>query len=182
MDMQAAPTISLGDGIRLRAFRATDSKRLSRLASEASVLRGTLGLPNPYHPTAALEWIEGQAQRFADGIEVVFAIAKGQQLIGSVGLTLEREHQRCEIGYWLGRDFRGRGYATRAVQAACDFAHLELHLNRIYALCFRFNVDSQALLARLGFKREGVLRKHVVKDGRSEDVISFAHLAVAVAP
>ncbi len=176
MRQHAAPTLELGAGIRLRAFRETDAKRLARLAGEASVLRGTLGLPDPYLESTACAWIAGQAQRFADGIEVVFALAKGQQLIGSVGLTLEREHQRCEVGYWLGKDFRGRGYASRAVQAACEFAHQELRLRRVYALCFRFNTDSQALLLRLGFKREGVLRQHVVKDGRSHDVVSFGHL------
>lgn len=163
-------------GLSLRAFQIRDANRLARLAGVDSVVRFTLGIPLPYSVSAAREWIAGLAERHASGVELIFALSLDQALIGSVGLTLELEHRRAEIGYWLGEGYRGRGYARAAVECVCQYAFATLALRRVYALCFPENVTSHRLLEAAGFEREGLLRQHIVKETQSGDVICFARV------
>ena len=164
-------------GFCLRAFAAADAPRLAKLAGVTSVVRYTLGIPLPYSVDAAAEWIAGLDARFSDGIELIYALSLRGHLVGSIGLTFEHEHQRAEIGYWLGEPYRGRGLTRAAVQALCDQIFITRNVTRIYGLCFPENIASHAVLRSAGFRREGKLRAHVVKDGRAEDVVVFGRTA-----
>ena len=172
---QALPTIRIRSvpGFCLRAFAATDARRLAKLAGVSSVVRYTLGIPLPYSVEAAAEWIAGLDARFVDGIELIYALSVRGNLVGSIGLSFEPEHARAEIGYWLGEPYRGRGLMRAAVKGLCEHVFAVRQINRIYGLCFPENVASHAVLRGAGFRREGKLRAHVVKDGRAEDVVVF---------
>jgi [ribosomal protein S5]-alanine N-acetyltransferase len=160
-------------GLRLRAFQASDAERLARIAGVPSVVQFTLGIPLPYDVAAAKDWIGGLRERNATGLEWIVAICWHGHLIGSVGLTIEAEHRRAELGYWLGEDYRGRGFARAAIVRSVEIAFAELGLRRIYALCFPENAASQHLLRKLGFRKEGRLRGHIVKDDVTKDAILF---------
>jgi [ribosomal protein S5]-alanine N-acetyltransferase len=170
--MQSSATAT--PGLRLRAFAQSDAKRLARIAGVESVVRFTLGIPLPYTETAALEWIDGLIERNAQGMEWISAISWHGRLVGSVGLTIESEHRRAEIGYWLGEDYRGRGFAQAAVAQTCRIAFDQLGLHRLYGLCFLDNIASQQLLLKLGFRKEGRLRGHIVKDDVTKDALLYA--------
>jgi [ribosomal protein S5]-alanine N-acetyltransferase len=161
----------------LRPFALDDAPRLAKLAGVTSVVRYTLGIPLPYSVEAASAWIAGLDERVESGIEVIYALSLRQKLVGSIGLTLELEHRRAEIGYWVGEPYRGKGLASAAVAVLSHFGFEELRLTRIYGLCFPENIASQTVLRRAGFKREGRLRAHIVKDARAEDVICFGRTA-----
>ncbi len=171
----AIPTIRIANfpGFCLRAFHMKDAQRLAKLAGVSSVVRYTLGIPLPYSVDAAREWISGLDARFESGIELIYALSLRGHLVGSIGLTLEPEHQRAEIGYWLGEPYRGRGLTRIAVAALCDAVFTSHNLTRIYGLCFPENIASHALLRAAGFRREGKLRSHIVKDGRALDALVF---------
>ncbi len=172
---QPLPMILIGGtpGFCLRPFAAADATRLAKLAGVTSVVRYTLGIPLPYSVDASAAWIAGLDARFSEGVELIYALSLRGHLVGSIGLTFEPEHQRAEIGYWLGEPYRGRGLTCTAVKALCDHVFKECQVNRIYGLCFPENIASHAVLRGAGFRREGKLRAHVVKDGRSEDVVVF---------
>ena len=176
--LSPAPIIRIRDfpGLRLRPFAAADAVRLAKLAGVASVVRYTLGIPLPYSIEAAAEWIAGLELRFSDGIELIFALSLRGHLVGSIGLIFEPEHQRAEIGYWLGEAYRGRGLTRAAVKAACEHVFTNRNVTRVYGLCFPENTASHSVLRGAGFRREGKLRSHVVKDGRAEDVIVFGRI------
>ncbi len=171
----SVPIIRIRDfpGLCLRPFATADAARLAKLAGVTSVVRYTLGIPLPYSIEAAAEWIAGLEGRFSDGIELIFALSLRGHLVGSIGLIFEPEHQRAEIGYWLGEPYRGRGFTRASVQAACEHVFNDRNVTRVYGLCFPENVASHAVLRGAGFRREGKLRAHVVKDGRAEDVVVF---------
>ena len=165
-------------GFCLRPFTAADAPRLAKLAGVTSVVRYTLGIPLPYSVEAAAEWIAGLDARFEDGIELIYALSLRGHLVGSIGLIFEPEHQRAEIGYWLGERYRGRGLMRAAVQTVCDHIFISHNINRVYGLCFSENSASHAVLRGAGFRREGTLRSHIVKDGRAEDVVVFGRTAL----
>ena len=53
------------------------------------------------------------------------------EVAGSIGLVLKPEHDKAEIGYWIGVPYWGRGYATEAARAMIDYGFRECKLNRI---------------------------------------------------
>ena len=80
--------------------------------------------------------------------------------------------ERGEIGYELVAEARGRGAATRGVGLLVGWAFRELRMRRIQALVHPANLASMAVLERLGFEREGLLRSY--RPGDDGDRIMFA--------
>jgi len=63
------------------------------------------------------------------------------------------------IGYWLGKDYQGKGIMTKAVAAFIDYGFNELNLNKIDIRTAFENIKSQMIPKRLNFKQEGHLRQ-----------------------
>lgn len=60
---------------------------------------------------------------------------------------------RAEIGWRLARDCWGSGYATEAARGAADWAFANLSDDDVWAITWRGNVRSQAVMERLGMRR-----------------------------
>ena len=153
--------------LTLRRFTAADAPDVQRLAGTREVALNTLRIPYPYPAGAAEAWI---ARQQADESEMVFAIEHEGRLIGAIGLVLEREHDRAELGYWIGVPFWGRGFATEAAAAVVRHGFENQELNRIYAQVFSRNPASSRVLQKIGMRHEGTLRQHVRKWGELVDL------------
>jgi RimJ/RimL family protein N-acetyltransferase len=84
-----------------------------------------------------------------------------------------------EVGYWLLRDARGRGFATRSVRAATEHAFAN-GIVRVEAHVRLGNRASERVLERLGFEREGVKRKLLRHEGERVDATLFSLVATDV--
>jgi RimJ/RimL family protein N-acetyltransferase len=80
-----------------------------------------------------------------------------------------------EIGYWLLPRARGRGIATKVARALAEHA-FTLGLHRVAAYVEVGNVQSERVLERAGFTREGVIRSMPKSDGRRIDKTIFSLL------
>jgi len=112
----------------------------------------------------------------ADGKACRMAIVKSDssELIGAMGLEIEREHARAELGYWIGVPYWGQGFATEAGLAMLRHGFESHQLNRIMGHCFAGNLASARVLQKLGMKLEGRLTQHVCKWGQFVDVELYA--------
>lgn len=77
---------------------------------------------------------------------------------------------RIEVGYWLYATARGRGVATRVTRALALHAFSQGVL-RVEAIVRVGNADSERVLERAGFTREGVLRGFFPLHGGSDGTI-----------
>jgi RimJ/RimL family protein N-acetyltransferase len=94
-----------------------------------------------------------------------------------VGLReIDAEHSQAEMGFWIGVQSWGKGYATEAARRVVRYAFEELKLNRVYAHHMVRNPASGRVLEKVGLKREGLLRQRVRKWGVFEDVVLLAIL------
>jgi len=105
-----------------------------------------------------------------------FAIEDDGQAVGGIGLIPGTDVDRvsAEVGYWLGRAVWGRGLATRAVRSLTAWTFATFDVTRLFATPFSFNPASARVLEKAGWRREGVLRNAVVKEGRVADLLVYA--------
>jgi RimJ/RimL family protein N-acetyltransferase len=122
------------------------------------------------------EVLEMNRAWWANGTGATYAICDADdRCIGHIWVNL-REARRGSVGYWLLRDARGRGLATRSVRLICDWAFRVLGLARLQLLTEPSNDASQRVAERAGSRREGVLRSNGEVDGRRVDHVVFSLL------
>jgi RimJ/RimL family protein N-acetyltransferase len=155
----------------LRPFAPADAMALQRQVSDRDVAATTFSIPHPYPDGGAFTWIEKQAQETARGESIVFAVtAVPHGLVGAVGLHhIEAAHAKAELGYWVGKSHWRQGYATEAAEAVVRYGFEQLHLERIHARFMTHNPASGRVLEKLGFMREGILRRELFRFGEFID-------------
>lgn len=154
--------------LKLRPYREADIPDLVRLAGAREVAATTLRIAHPYTEQHAKEFL----RMAEDDDKAWFAITLSDsgQFCGGVGLRIEPEHSRAEVGYWVGVPFWGNGYATEAAQAAVRYGFEDLRLRRISAAVSKGNAASEKILQKLGMRHEGCMREHQCKWGKFMDV------------
>ncbi len=156
----------------LRPFTLADAPVVQELAGNKAIAAMTLNIPHPYPNGLAEKWISTHAPRFRDGRGAIYAITllENRQLIGSIGLVAVPDHQRAELGYWLGQPYWNWGYTTEAARELLRYGFTELELNRIYASHYGRNPASGRVMQKIGMQYEGTLRQHIAKWGQFEDM------------
>lgn len=126
----------------------------------------------------AVELITRQATRFERREAMRWGIAQHEDdtVIGTVGYVFEAEHAKAGLGYDLARPYWRRGVMSEALAVVVNYGFRGLRLHRIQALVMPGNEPSARLLAKLGFKEEGLLRDYVFLKGRFQDLICYALL------
>jgi RimJ/RimL family protein N-acetyltransferase len=163
----------------LRPWRDGDLAGLVVACQDREISRWTR-VPWPYGERDARAFLLARYDAVHSGILAPFAIvdiADPARLLGSVSLMrLDWEHRRAEVGYWLARDARGQGHATRAVQLICEWGFDALALERIELHAATGNAASQRVAERAGFTREAVLRSYLRATYERQDMVAFGLL------
>lgn len=137
-----------------------------------------MNIPHPYKDGVAEEWIRGLKSAFQDGKAITLAIELREDgsLVGAIGLRIDCRFNTAELGYWVGRPFWNRGYATEAAIAVLAFGFDELQLNRIHAAHLARNPSSGRVMEKSGMLLEGTARQGAIKWGKYEDLVSYGLL------
>ena len=131
-------------------------------------------------PEASVRYAEACVSDWDGGRAVRFAIRDRQsrELLGVVGLdSCVHLHRSCELGYWLKREATGRGIMTEAARACVDFAFARMAVHRIRCAAATDNSASLRVIARLGFRFEGIARQAELVGSRWLDHAIFARLS-----
>jgi len=135
----------------LRPQTAADIPSLVSLLNDFEVAKNLARVPHPYTEDHARSFLVRGAEERAKGIAYPFAmIAKSDgTLIGGCGLHL-KDDGVFELGYWIGRPFWGRGYASEGARRLAAFAFYDLKAARLSAGWFHGNPASGRVLEKLG--------------------------------
>ena len=135
----------------LRAPRLEDAKTVATLANDRRIAENTARIPHPYKLADAESFIGGANQ---NGGEAVFVITlRDETIIGACGLMPQ---PAGELGYWLGVEHWGKGYATEALHAVIDYAFADLGQESLQAGARVTNPASRRVLEKCGFQWTGV--------------------------
>lgn len=162
----------------LRSFELLDAQRVRKLAGDKAIADTTLNIPHPYKDGMAEEWILTHQPKFEAGKFVNFAIILKsiQKLIGSIGLIIDKRFNRGELGYWIGKEYWNQGYCTEAARAVLEYGFRQLDLHKITSSHFVRNPSSGKVMRKIGMKKEGVRKEHVIKWDKYEDIVIYAIL------
>jgi RimJ/RimL family protein N-acetyltransferase len=167
-----------GAQVRLAALTSDDVPTIVRWHQDPTFLR--LLDARPAKPRTEPEFTEWLAEQNKSHDAFVFAIRSldHDDLLGYIELeSILWTHGVGWVSYCIGdATQRGQGYGTEALQLALQFAFHELNLHRLQATIFNYNQPSIALLAKLGFQREGTYREFLQRDGRRHDMYLYGLL------
>lgn len=177
------PIPPLDDGVvALRGFDDDDVSSVVSACQDPEIPRWTV-VPSPYTARDARAWIETHDLLRITGTAVPMAIVDSatRVLAGSIGVhDIDWRSQKGEVGYWVVRELRGLGTATRALRLLSRWALRDLGLARLELVADVRNEASQRVANSAGFVREGVLRSaRVIKDERC-DMVLFSLIAADV--
>ena len=150
----------------LRPFERADASEFARLAGDWAVASMTSDIPHPLSEMQARAWL-----RPGRG-EVRFAMELRGQLIGGTGFY-RRHSGAAEVGFWLGRSWWGRGYATEATSAAMSYGVRSLRIPGYTSSHFVDNPASGNVLRKLGFEPVG--RGNIISTARGHDVEALTY-------
>ena len=112
------------------------------------------------------------------GFQFCVALKKNDKLIGSVGYevpTITPVGKVCErIGWLIRSEYQNKGYVTEAIQRVLEFAFLQDNCIRVATACFKENIPTQKVMAKLGFRKEAEKLKAMWLDGEMRDRLEFA--------
>jgi ribosomal-protein-alanine N-acetyltransferase len=162
----------------LRPFSLEDGPRVMYLAGEREIAMNTGTIPHPYEQGMAEEWISPHQELFEKREAVIFAIClrKTEELIGAIGIEVNRDHDCGELGYWVGKPYWNQGYCTEAARIAIEYAFCALELNRIGAIHFTRNPASGRVMQKIGMRYEGERRQAMKRWGEYVDIACYGLL------
>lgn len=158
----------------LRPFREDDLAALVKHANDPSVAANlTDAFPHPYTEEVGRAFL-AEAMK-SSPLRRCIDIAG--EACGAIGLHPKPDlwRRNMELGYWLGKEHRGKGIMTEAIKQMVPLGFETFpDVDRIYATPFGSNVASQKALEKAGFKLEAKLEGTLIKMGRKEDEWIYA--------
>lgn len=180
-------TVSLeAAGLRLRPLRLRDRAEWRRLRQANAEWLGrweaTTPPGAPSRPVSFGQYVRESRRLARQEQALTFAVEVAGRIVGQVSVSSITfgALRGASIGYWVSQHVAGRGITPRAVAIAGDHCFTELGLHRLEINIRPENTPSLRVVAKLGFREEGVRRRFLHIDGDWRDHRSFALLAEEV--
>ena len=142
--------------LRMRWFREEDHEQFCKISSDPEVMR-FLGDGKPMNPMEVwrqMATFMGHWYFRGYGIWAVEEKSTGN-LVGRIGFMNPAGWPGFELGWTLGREFWGRGFATEGARRALEYAFTDMDRNHVISLIAPDNLASIKVAERLGEKVEG---------------------------
>jgi len=166
-----------GEAVRLAQLSDRDAEQIA--SWYGNVEFGRMFSSNAVMPRNAAKVVEQIAAWEKSPIQFMFAVRRliGGMLVGFCGYDEVSWRNRAGwLAVALDPAHWGKGYGREAVRLVLDYGFEELGLHRAQLTVFSYNERAITLYESLGFKREGVFRQQVYRDGQYFDMILFGLL------
>jgi len=167
----------IGKKIILRRVEKEDLERIAEWRNTPEINKYFFNL-FPICKSNQERWFE-QLINSSDRILFIIEDKKNKKPIGTAGLqNIDFKNQNAEYGNILigELEYRGKGYAVDATTTLLKFSFEEMNLERIYIYVLEFNSRSIKPSEKIGFHKEGILRRAFFTQGKFVDIILMAIL------
>lgn len=166
-----------GKKVRFRAIEEHDLPSLAEWLNDPELGSLVVGAGFPVSMAQQKAWFARQSDQSTTQRWIV-ETHEGQ-VIGLTGLwDIDWRNRHALTALKLGsKDTRGKGYGSDAILAVMSYAFLQLGLERLWGEILPYNIGSyKAYVDHCGWKVEGILRRHVYRDGKYWDLVRVAAL------
>lgn len=150
----------------LRPLVLADAPSIAKHINDEDVLKNLRDyIPNPYNKADALDFIKLRSA--PDNTEYANAIVVDGKAVGVIGLKAMSDVNRktAELGYWLGKEYWGKGIMTAAVEQFTEQSWQRTEFVKIFATIFESNPASGRVLTKAGFTYEATTHYSIYKNG-----------------
>lgn len=152
--------------VRARIFEENDIEDRVNWINDPSI-NATMYFDLPASIDKTKEWYynKNNSQR----IDFVFE-TEDREIIAMGGYThIDKERRNAEFYIMVKPNLHGRGIGMKTSIWLFNYAFLVLHLNKIYLYTNSDNISAYAIYEKGGFKLEGILRQHNIKNNKLVD-------------
>jgi len=132
--------------IKLRKFELEDAQKIAELVRDEAVSKWTSNIPFPYSELDAIDWIRRTS---SDSSRHPFAVELNGELVACVSYW-PYESSAIEVGFWVGKDFWGKGVCTIALKLLLSSNYFPAEKD-VFARIMANNAGPRRVLEKCGF-------------------------------
>lgn len=147
--MNNVPAFFQTEEVILREINENDAENIVRWRGDPNVYRY---FKTPHRITLAehLHWFTYSYSMNSDRRDFMVLSHSGEPL-GTVGVRWNAEEKAAEVSYLIAPEFRGHGWASKALRALCSFAGQQWSVDVFVACVHQENIPSQRFIESQGF-------------------------------
>lgn len=143
--------------LRLRMWLPADREPFAKLNADPRVMEYLGGVLSRAESDAAVDRIEDHFEKHGFG-HFAIELRETGAFIGAIGpamVAFEAHFTPCvEIGWRLGFEYWGRGFATEAARAVLQYCDETLHLREVVAFTVPANFRSRRVMEKVGMTHD----------------------------
>ena len=169
--MTGGNTMYTGEKVKLRAYKKEDIVLAQQYLNDAETKRLlSPGVPYPFTLEEETKWFE-KISANNDNYSFAVETLEESKYIGGCGVNgLDWKNSIATVGIFIGdKNYWGKGYGTDAMKVLLKFIFEQMNINKVKLFVYSFNERAVKSYEKSGFKREGVLRQEMFRDGKYND-------------
>ncbi|OSZ82282.1 hypothetical protein CAP35_03165 [Chitinophagaceae bacterium IBVUCB1] len=166
-------SILIDNDLLLRSYQAEDAAELFRAvdASRQHLRPWLLWVDQTTKPDHSLLFIQASLQQQHNQEALALGIFHKQRIVGGIGMHhWDRTLQKAQLGYWVSKDYEGKGIVSACLERFIDFLFDKVGLNKLEIHFVVSNQRSARIAERHGFKTEGIIRDSYLMNGIFTDL------------
>jgi ribosomal-protein-serine acetyltransferase len=167
-------SIIVDNNILLRTYQAEDANELfNAVNGSRKHLHPWLNwVDNTTKVEHSVQFIKQSLHQLHTQEALALGIFYNDKIIGGMGMHhWEQSTRRAQIGYWICKEYEGKGIINQCLLRFVDFLFAKIGLNKIEIHFVPSNKRSARVAERIGARVEGVIRQSVMRNGALEDIV-----------
>lgn len=163
------------ENITLRAIEENDLELLKDMINDPEIENMMTGFSFPVSTSEHKKWFNMLSNEHNKLRLIIDTEEYGT--IGMIMLSnIDWKNRNAEFHIKITgkNNLRGKGYGTKATKALIKYAFEQLNIHCIYSNIIEYNIASQILHEKCGFKKEGILRDRVYKNGKYNNIVVWS--------
>lgn len=160
-----------GEKVQLRELRKEDLPIAFKYLNSAEGQKFLVpGIPAPMRWEEEEEWYRGLSEK-KDHFQFAIETLEDKKFIGGCSIFhINWKNSHCAVGIAIYDEaYQSKGYGTDAMKILVKFIFEQMNLNKVKLFVFSYNERAIKSYEKCGFKREGVLRQEIFRDGKYHD-------------
>lgn len=162
-----------GKMVKLRPYKKEDIPRILELINDEEIKSLlTPGIPFPYTFEDEVKWMDSLTAISSGVYSFAIETLSEGLYIGGCGVnSVDWKNSVVEVGIFIGdKAYLSKGYGTDAMRTLINFIFDEMNIHKVKLNVYSFNPRAIRSYEKLGFTKEGVLRKELFRAGAYHDI------------